>query len=179
MKHFLCFFFLAFGFSECQNMKCNYKVLTAYGFEEMSTPTEQKMLLCEGVDWTCCSHLEEVKFLKKWVTYYEKLHKKQFENLMNLFDKLDDSLTYFLSFSVENNKALFPINNLPTANVLMTNLKDLGFTSFADVKKELDDIKSTDLFYKQNFVCGICDAKNSLKMNRLNKSFYVSKTGKG
>ncbi|MCC6271227.1 MAG: hypothetical protein IT190_08115, partial [Microbacteriaceae bacterium] len=167
-------FVLIWASSYLSQLTCATDFLNAYNIDSSSNPQFQPMILCSGVQMSCCSAFDEMKFHKFWYNYYEQKLNITHRLMLKKHKGMSELLKFFTTFDLNAYKDLLPAGSIPKIESVVTGiqlLKSKVDVELRPIENQFEEITAFDLAEKQNLLCLFCDARNQeyLKASSLNR----------
>lgn len=141
---------------------CQHDLIKSYGLGGNNGGAEfRPMLLCSGVNVSCCSFIDELSFHKSWYNYFQPKLQAKHAQLMLKFSQLLQMLNLVKNLNIEALKPRLVKGTFREAKSLQERLKlrAKGLT-FDQLQSEWISVKKFDQSTKQSAVCILCDQKN-------------------
>ena len=166
-------------------MRCKTGLVSSYGFNPESIALYQPMLLCENVNFKCCSYMDELRHHKLWKSYYQEKLDKSYELLTKLIEELQKVADW--AHKIDKDKYDVFLSGECKISEIKDTISKTEFKSVEPIKSSISTMKELDKKIKEQFICFICDARNHLKVSDLDKHLYMDdklcnnivSTGKG
>jgi hypothetical protein len=142
-------------------LKCNRGFLNAYGIDGVEQAHANGMTLCEEVQYSCCSPIDELKFHKNWYGYYELKLRETHTRMTNTYKRLAEVLTFFKELPVKEHKKVIKNGRFKEAEAVHKELEKGGIDpELHPILDALEHLNKRDHKDKKGVFCMFCDFDN-------------------